>query len=110
MEQYSNHKYSLGKIKNKYIIFNVIGYVGYDQDIIKYLTSASIQLRQMTIENYKNGFEQYITRYEIKEIRVPEDTSLLIDDSFIQHEKQLNIALSSYKRKHIDLIEKCLSN
>jgi hypothetical protein len=33
MEELGSHKYSLGKIKNKYIIFNVIGYAGFDKDV-----------------------------------------------------------------------------
>jgi hypothetical protein len=62
----------------------------------------------MTIQNYQNGYVEYIVRYEIKEIRIPRETSLLIDESYIRNEKLLNVSLSSYKSKYIAMIQSTL--
>ncbi len=45
--------YQLGKIKNKYIIFDILGYSIDDfTDICKLLHSSSRQMRQMLKKNY----------------------------------------------------------
>ena len=45
--------YQLGKIKNKYIIFDILGYSIDDfTDICKLLYSSSRQMRQMLKKNY----------------------------------------------------------
>jgi hypothetical protein len=56
----------------------------------------------MTIQNYSNGFEKYIVQYAIKEIRLPQDLSLLIDGVSMKFEKRLNLAICSSKSTLID--------
>ena len=87
-------KYKLNKINNKYLIFNVIGYAGYLEEIISLLVNSNTKLRKMSIQNYTNGLVQYITKLTVREIRLPSESLMLFNRDII-NSKYLNFILSS---------------
>jgi hypothetical protein len=52
MQSVTKAKYHLGRIINKYLIFEVIFYAFYRKTGLKYLLKGSRNFRELVIENY----------------------------------------------------------
>ncbi len=98
-------KYKLNKINNKYLIFNIIGYAGYIEEIISLLANSNTKLRNMCIHNYTNGIVQYIRKLTVREIRLPSESLMLLNSDIIKS-KYLNFVLSSSTSSVLEMMSR----